>query len=141
MEPEENSKQKILMTLFCSELALAVVIIIMYETNIILEGGMTGDNSTEFLVTTMMELITIAMIPLALKLFKIEKVAKYIKKKGAEGHYYAAIARMQMLMLPMLANILLYYGFMKVAFAYLSIILALALIFIIPTKTRCDSEL
>ncbi|MGM9713978.1 MAG: hypothetical protein ACI3Y5_07680 [Prevotella sp.] len=136
-----KSKQKNLMTLFCSEVALAAVIILLYETNIMLEGGLTGNNSAEFLATTMMELLTIAMIPLALKLFKIEKIAGYIRRKGAEGHYKASVMRMQMIMVPMLINLVLYYGYMNVAFAYLSIILAISLIFIIPTKTRCDSEL
>ena len=51
-----------------------------------------------------------------------------------------ASARMMLLAVPLLLNILFYYLFMKVMFAYLAIILAISLIFIIPTVARCESE-
>lgn len=133
-----NSKS--LMTIFASFLALEALIIVLYETNVFLEGGLCGDANTEFLTTIFMELLTICVIPLALKLFKFEAVRKYITVHCAEGHKKCAIVRMVMLMLPLLVNTLCYYLFMKVAFAYLAIILFISLAFIIPTKARCDSE-
>lgn len=133
-----NSKP--LMAIFVSFLALEALIIILYETNIFLEGGMCGDANTEFLFTIAMELITICTIPLALKLFKFEAVQKYIAEKGMFAHRKCAVFRMLMLLLPLLVNTMCYYLFMKVAFAYLAIILFISLAFIIPTKARCDSE-
>lgn len=136
-----TQKRHSLMTILCSEIILAFLIIALYETNVILEGGMAGDVNAEFIITMAMELLTIAAIPVALKLFKIKHIEEYIKAKGVSGHYKMAMTRMHMLTLPMLLNIILYYAYMKVAFAYLAIILAISLIFIIPTKQRCDSEL
>ena len=48
---------------------------------------------------------------------------------------------MLMLCLPMVANTLLYYIYMNVAFGYMAIILLLSLCFVLPTMARCEAEM
>lgn len=132
---------KKLMTIFIASLLLNAMIIIIYETNILLEGGLCGDANSEFLASTAMQLITIGEIPLALRMFKFNGVRAYITANGIQGHYRMALIRMMMLMVPLTINVLCYYLFMKASFAYLAVIIAISLIFIIPTQSRCDSEL
>ena len=121
---------------------LVLIVIGLYETNILLEGALcNGDKEQEFLVTTILQLLTICNIPLALRLFKFKTVKEVISQKREKGHFYVASLRMALLVFPMIANIICYYLYMNVAFLYLTIILALSLVFIIPTKDRCDSEL
>ena len=144
-----------------TELTVAVFIVLivigLYETNILLEGALcNGNKEQEFIVTTILQILTICNIPLALRLFKFEAVKKVympyqvnqnlvvkkvISEKREKGHFHMASLRMSLLTVPMIANIVCYYIYMNVAFLYLTIILAISLVFIIPTKDRCDSEL
>lgn len=132
---------KCLMAYLITSVGVALAIVALFETNILLEGGLCGNAEMEFLITTVMQLVTICMIPLALRLFKTTLVRKYITEKKEKGHFRMALIRMNMLLIPMITDIICYYLFMKVAFAYLAIILAISLVFIIPTKERCNSEL
>ena len=50
------------------------------------------------------------------------------------------VIRLSMLCFPMLVNTLFYYLFMNVAFGYMGIILFLCLFFIVPTTDRCIEE-
>lgn len=133
-------------SLLTTELTVAVFIVLivigLYETNILLEGALcNGNKEQEFIVTTILQILTICNIPLALRLFKFEAVKKVISEKREKGHFHMASLRMSLLTVPMIANIVCYYIYMNVAFLYLTIILAISLVFIIPTKDRCDSEL
>lgn len=129
------------MTTFIAALVLAAMIIAVYETGAIMEGGMTGDANAEFLSLSTLVLATLALIPLALRLFRFKAVAEYIARHRERGHYRMAMLRMAMLCVPLLANLMCYYLFMRVGFAYLALILAISLFFIVPTKDRCASEL
>ena len=51
-----------------------------------------------------------------------------------------SLVRLEMILLPMLANVVFYYLFMNVAFGYMGIILFLSACFILPTKARCEEE-
>ena len=129
------------MPLFLASLVLEAIIIAMYETEMVLEGYYAGYVTAEFLCATIMEILTICLIPLALRLFKFGAVRNDIQQNGIRGHYRWALTRMLMLILPLLVNTMLYYLFIKVEFAYMAIILFISLAFIIPTKARCESEL
>ena len=47
---------------------------------------------------------------------------------------------MSLLADPMLINTLLYYVFMNVAFGYMAIIGLLSMVFVYPSKSRCEQE-
>ncbi|MBR7087355.1 MAG: hypothetical protein IKI47_07465, partial [Prevotella sp.] len=61
--------QKILMTAFWIGIALSVATALAGELNWIPVGAFQGNAEMEFVVLTAMELLTLAMIPLALRLF------------------------------------------------------------------------
>ena len=111
-----------------------------YECGVILEGGYAGYTTAEFIVATVMELLTIIIIPVALKMMKWGAVRIVIRNEGAAGYYRVALRRMWMLLIPMLANTLCYYLFMNVLFAYMAIILAISLVFVYPSENRCIAE-
>jgi len=48
--------------------------------------------------------------------------------------------RLSLLALPLVANTLLYYAFLNVAFGYLGIILFLSILFVRPTRQRFEKE-
>lgn len=135
---KETSRK--LMIPYIGSIVLAAVMVVLYETQTILEGALAGDVQGEFLAVTVMELLTICSIPVALRLFKFRQVRGIIERKKAKGLYLMALVRMALICLPMLVNTLLYYQYMAPAFGYMAIVGFISMAFITPTVTRCESE-
>ncbi|KGI59515.1 MULTISPECIES: hypothetical protein [unclassified Prevotella] len=133
----------ILLGLFWGSIVLSLLMVVLFESDLLLPGDWTTDKSAEFLWAVVMELLTICVIPLALRLFHFTKVEKQIISSSSEtsGAYRRlAILRLLLLMIPLVANTFLYYMFMNVAFGYMGIILLLSACFIYPSLSRCLSE-
>lgn len=130
--------QKRLMVIFWVAIALSLTMVVVYETTLLVPGIWADEKSQEFVIATIMELLTICAIPLALRLFRFKHIAKSIHTP--DGYRRWAALRLLMLCVPMVVNTLLYYLYMNVAFGYMGIILLLSLCFIVPTKSRCYME-
>lgn len=134
----------LLLGMFWGSVVLSLLIVVLFESNLLLPGDWTSNPNAEFLCAVVMELLTICVIPLALRLFHFSRVKKQIVSHHPEalGAYRClAIFRMLLLMIPLIANIFLYYMFMNVAFGYMGIILLLSAFFIYPSMSRCLSEI
>ena len=128
------------MTTFCVFLAVSAVMVVLFETEILPTGLLkTEEKSDEFVLLCLMELLTICVIPLALRLFHFSRVARRLTTPAALLRW--AGLRLYMLCVPMVANLLFYYLYFNVAFGYMGIILLLCLFFVVPTRTRCEGEL
>jgi hypothetical protein len=134
---------KILKWEFYSTVVIALVMIIIFENDILISGAYACDKTSEFFAATVMEILTICAIPLALRLFKFKSVHNSIvadEAKAASKLLSWASLRMGLLCIPLIVNALLYYLYMNVAFGYMGIILFLSLFFIYPSKQRCLDE-
>ena len=119
----------------------SLAIVVLYETETLLPGSLAGSANAEFLVVSSMEIITICMVPLALRLFKFGKVGRSLVSEGGRRLAKWGSIRMMMTCVPMMANTLFYYLFgFSVAFGYMGIICLICLVFINPTMSRCVSE-
>jgi hypothetical protein len=132
--------QKQLMIAFCTPIIICAVLVVLFESDLLLSGGCTENKSLEFLVLSIMELITICLIPLSLRLFRFGKVRKALAEKKADALLSWGVLRLCLLSVPMILNTLFYYLFMNVAFGYMAIILFLCLFLVVPTMDRCQSE-
>lgn len=132
--------QRLLMTIFLTAIALGLVIVTLFETDMLPCGIMTSeDKSTEFVAAFVMELLTICIIPVAMRLFRFKRIGDRLT--SAEALKVWGMTRLLMLCVPMIVNTVLYYVFMNVAFGYMGIILFLCLFFVMPTMERCLSEI
>ena len=136
--------EKILTINYFIVLAFTLVIIVFGENDWLNNVGiMHDDKSSDFIMTSIMEIITICLIPVSLRLFKFKKIRNGILSDTTENHssfISCAIVRLGMLQLPMIVNAILYYMYMNVAFGYMGIILFLVSFFIFPTVERCNFE-
>ena len=137
--------RKTLLTELIASCALAFTIIIVYECQWLLPGMWVGaENHVLVMLQFIMQLTTLAAIPLALFLFKIGSIRDALSTD--ESHVNRALlmwgtARMMLLCVPMVANVFLYYATGEVvSYFYLAVILALSLVFIYPSKKRCEHE-
>lgn len=128
------------MTIFLTSIAVGLVIVVLFENDLLSCGIMISDDkSVEFVVATIMELLTICVIPVALKLFRFKRISKLLTSAEALSKW--GTIRLLMLCVPMIVNTVFYYMFMNVAFGYMGIIIFLCLFFVVPTKERCRSEI
>lgn len=131
--------QKILMTTFVASLACALLLVVAGEIGVLPTGTLTERKSAEFVILSVMELLTICTIPLALRLFKFNRVKRRLTDSNGLRRW--ALVRMFMLGDLMFINVLLYYLFMNPAFGYMGIIVFLCMFFIVPTQSRCENEI
>lgn len=132
--------QKILMINFWFVLVVTFLLVVLYELEFLEPTDLARDRNLVFFLQVVMEFLTIAVIPVSLKLFSWKK----IRQKLVEGKGSALLpwgtARINMLCLPMLINVFLYYQTMSPSFGYMGIILFLCLFFIYPSFGRCCQE-
>ena len=135
-------KTKNLLTItFWSNLTVALVIVALFETDILPAGFAAGiNNSAEMVVTMLMELLTLALIPLSLKLFKLKPVSQALVNRKEQALLSWGTLRLCLLFGLLLANTLLYYIYMSTAFGYMALIVVLCLPFVYPSMDRCLTE-
>lgn len=123
-----------------SMIGITVVLVVLFETDILPSGLMATEKQTEFLLTTLMELLTLPSVYMALRLFKFDKVHQDLVTRKADGLRRWGLIRLAILLLPMPLNTVLYYLFMNTTFGYMAIILAICLPFVYPSEARCEAE-
>ncbi|MBQ7471083.1 MAG: hypothetical protein IJS97_01485 [Prevotella sp.] len=120
------------------------MVLILFESSFWVipdEWNMTEMTNLNFCLLTLMELLTLGMIPLALRMMKFKAVKSHIRTRREQGLLQVGLLRSYMLCLPMILNLLFYYLFMYAAYVYMAIILFLCVFFIFPTTSRCKREL
>lgn len=132
--------QSILTIEIATFVVAALIVVVLFESNTLLEGSLADSKTHEFLVVTAMELLTLCTVPLALRLFKFKSVERSLKENGQQALLKWGTIRIMLIVVPMLLNVILFYLFGNVAFGYMAIILFLCLFFIYPTKSRCEAE-
>lgn len=132
--------QKKLQLIFWIPIVLSAIIIILGELDIIPNGILANDKQVEFVIMSMMEILTIIAIPVALKLFKFKAIANKLASDTLLHFERWGIVRLCLLNVPMVINLVCYYLFVSAGFGYLAIILFLSLFFVYPSLSRCYNE-
>lgn len=132
--------QKKLQLIFWIPIALSAIIIVLGELDIIPNGILANDKQVEFVIMSMMEILTIIAIPVALKLFKFKAIANKLTSDTLLHFERWGIVRLCLLNVPMVINLVCYYLFVGAGFGYLAIILFLSLFFVYPSLSRCYNE-
>ena len=134
----------IILVEMCASIFLAAVVAILFECGMIVPGALSPNTQCVFVLTTVMQLLTIGSIPLALYLFRIPYIHRQLTANASNASSALlrwGSVRMLLLCVPMIVNVILYYlTSMTVSFAYLAVILAVSLAFIYPSEQRCAFE-
>ena len=132
--------KNLLMTIFLAGCVLVLMIVCLYETEVVVPGLLATDKQSEFLLTFLMELMTLGCAFLGLRLFKYEKIHQELTTGKAVALRKWGVVRLLILLVPLWADTLLYYLYVNTTFGYLGIILALCLPFVYPSMNRCEAE-
>lgn len=132
--------RNILMSLFWGSIVLAVLLAVLFETGLLPKAVWQDYASQEVMTRMIMELVTLAMIPLSLYLFKFGNVHADLLKRKEKALNLWGVLRLLMLLVPMIVNTLLYYMFMQTTYGYMAIILLICLPFVYPSLGRCKAD-
>lgn len=131
---------KILKQFFYGILAVALIIVVVFETGILTPGGLGGNKAAEFPVLTAMELLTVCLIPFSLYLFRVKSVRQNLLTAPAQSLLTWGFVRMAMLAFLVIVNAVCYYLYMNASFGYMAIIAAICMLFVYPSLGRCKEE-
>lgn len=120
-------------------IGVSLLIVVLYESELLLPGGLEPDRELDFYVSTVMECLTICLIPVALRLFKFPAVKRAVNG-GGKGYVLWAAIRLMLLTFPMMLNTWIYYQFVNVAYGYMAIIGLLSLVLVYPSRSRYIHE-
>ena len=95
---------KTLKVCFFAPIVIALILVVLYETEVMIPGFNGFNTQAWFIILTVMELLTIAVIPAALYLFKVKKVKEALKAEPAAAMKKYGVMRLLMLGLPLVAN-------------------------------------
>lgn len=128
-----------LFTLICA-IALALYIGGEYlDMDIAVLSGVSSQ--TRFVLQTAAILLSLAIVPLSLRLFTMDRIKADLNERKAEALRKWGTLRLLMLGTVLVCNTLLYYMLAyEPAFGYLAVITALVLPFVVPTMKRCMAE-
>lgn len=129
-----------LTVIYMSLAAVALVVIVLYETDILAAGMMEERKQSEFILTALMELISLGAAFLGLRLFKFKAVYHDLVSREESAMWKWGVIRLLILEVPMVVDTLLYYLYMNTTFGYLAIMLLLCLPFVFPSLNRCLAE-
>ena len=114
----------ILKKLFYGILAVALLIVVVFETGLLTPGSLGGDKAAEFPILTAMELLTVCLIPFSLYLFRVKSVRQNLLAAPAQSMLTWGFVRL----------------YMNASFGYMAIIAAISMLFIYPSIGRCKEE-
>ena len=131
---------KILKTFFWAPIIIAVLFVVLYETDVLLPGGLQMDDQGQYMLLAIVELATLAAIPLTLYMFRVKSIKNQLTTLGAEALQRYGILRLMILGACVMTNTLFYYMTMTPSYGYMAIILVLAMT-LYPSRKRCEAEI
>jgi len=137
----KKTQHKLLFLFITPCLSAAILYILGDYADVNLSLFDDASEQTRYAVSTVMILLTLAFIPLSLRLFKFRRVADDLKERKAEALCKWGGLRLILLGGLLVVNTLLYYMFgFEPSLGYLAVITLLAMPFVLPTKNRCEAE-
>ena len=131
---------KQLMAFYIAQIALALVVVVLFELDVLPVGVMADDKQSDFIFTALMEIVSLGAAFLGLRLFKFKAIHDDLVKRQEKAMWKWGMARLIILEAPMVIDTLLYYIYMNTTYGYLAIIMLLTLPFVFPSENRCIAE-
>lgn len=132
--------RNILMAFFVGALVLAGLFLFIYETGMVESGMAIDSKKPEFITLTVMEIMTLAAIFFALRLFKAKQIRQDLLERKEAALRKWGLLRLELLDVPLIANVLFYEWYLNTAFGYMAIILLICQPFVFPSMSRCVAE-
>ena len=121
-----------------------LLIVVLYETGLYQKGILAGDAQMEYIFQSVSILLTIGLIPFALRMFNLNLV-KRIKElpleQALKSYQKWSDVRLCLLFVPAILGVSFYYLTMNTTNLFCACMALIATLFCIPSESRIKNEL
>lgn len=121
-----------------------LLLVVLYETGLYQEGLLAGNAQMEYILQSVSILLTIGLIPFALRMFNLNLV-KRIKElplqQALKSYQIWSILRLALLFVPAIMALSFYYLTMNTTNLFCACMALIATLFCVPSESRIKNEL
>ena len=121
-----------------------LLLVVLYETGLYQEGLLAGNAQMEYILQSVSILLTIGLIPFALRMFNLNLVKriKELPLQQALKSYQAwSLLRLALLFVPAIMALSFYYLTMNTTNLFCACMALIATLFCVPSENRIKNEL
>lgn len=121
-----------------------LLLVVLYETGLYQEGLLAGNAQMEYILQSVCILLTIGLIPFALRMFNLNLV-KRIKElplqQALKSYQTWSLLRLALLFVPAILALSFYYLTMNTTNLFCACMALIATLFCVPSESRIKNEL
>jgi hypothetical protein len=121
-----------------------LLLVVLYETGLYQEGLLAGNAQMEYILQSVSILLTIGLIPFALRMFNLNLV-KRIKElplqQALKSYQTWSLLRLALLFVPAILALSFYYLTMNTTNLFCACMALVATLFCVPSENRIKNEL
>ena len=121
-----------------------LLLVVLYETGLYQEGLLAGNAQMEYILQSVSILLTIGLIPFALRMFNLNLV-KRIKElplqQALKSYQTWSLLRLALLFVPAILALSFYYLTMNTTNLFCACMALIATLFCVPSENRIKNEL
>lgn len=124
--------------------ALPLVYALLHETGVLSQGALAGDARMEYIFQTIGILMTIVLIPFALRIFNlnlVKRIQELPLQQALKSYRIWADVRLALLVVPALINLQFYYLTLNNTGLFCAAMALIASLFCVPSESRIKNEL
>ncbi|MGL5937741.1 MAG: hypothetical protein ACRCZY_09825 [Phocaeicola sp.] len=144
METKMNRLVRILQVEYLLFWLLALLLVALYECGILIEGGYVGDAQSTYLLQTAAILLTVALIPISLRMFSfslVKQIRQLHLADALKSYRRWSEIRIALLLVALLVNLSSYYLTQDNIGLLCGSMVLTASLFCIPSRKRMQEEL
>jgi hypothetical protein len=124
--------------------ALPLVYALLHEAGVLSQGALAGDARMEYIFQTIGILMTIVLIPFALRIFNlnlVKRIQELPLQQALKSYRIWADVRLALLVVPALINLQFYYLTLNNTGLFCAAMSLIASLFCVPSESRIKNEL
>lgn len=124
--------------------ALPLVYALLHEAGLLSQGALAGDARMEYIFQTIGILMTIVLIPFALRIFNlnlVKRIQELPLQQALKSYRIWADVRLALLVVPALINLQFYYLTLNNTGLFCAAMSLIASLFCVPSESRIKNEL
>lgn len=124
--------------------ALPLVYALLHETGVLSQGALASDARMEYIFQTIGILMTIVLIPFALRIFNlnlVKRIQELPLQQALKSYRIWADVRLALLVVPALINLQFYYLTLNNTGLFCAAMSLIASLFCVPSESRIKNEL
>ena len=124
--------------------ALPLVYTLLHEAGVLSQGALAGDAQMEYIFQTIGILMTIVLIPFALRIFNlnlVKRIQELPLQQALKSYQTWSMLRLALLFVPAIMALSFYYLTMNTTNLFCACMALIATLFCVPSENRIKNEL